>query len=60
VLGEVVKWQLGHPGEPKEECEEWLKAELAAGRISMEDVRPDNEKRPKSGDKEAAVKKRRK
>jgi tRNA nucleotidyltransferase (CCA-adding enzyme) len=60
VLAEVVKWQLGHPGESKEQCGEWLKAELAAGRISIEDVGPSTHtKRPKSGP-EAAVKKTRK
>jgi tRNA nucleotidyltransferase (CCA-adding enzyme) len=61
VLAEVVKWQLGHPREPKERCEEWLKAELVAGRISIEDVAPNTQmKRPKSGPKEAAVKKTKK
>lgn len=58
MLAEVVKWQLGHPEEPKEQCEEWLKVELTAGRISIEDVAPRTQaKRPKSGPKEAAVKK---
>jgi tRNA nucleotidyltransferase (CCA-adding enzyme) len=38
VLAEVIKWQLGHPGETKEQCAEWLKEELAAGRVSIEDV----------------------
>ena len=61
VLAEVVKWQLGHPGEPKEQCGEWLKAELAAGRIAIEDVGPKAPvKRQKNGSKETAAKKSRK
>ena len=38
VLAEVIKWQLGHLGETKEQCAEWLKGELAAGRLSIENV----------------------
>ena len=38
VLAEVIKWQLGFPGETKEQCAKWLKEELAAGRLSIEDV----------------------
>ena len=61
VLAEVVKWQLGHPGEPKEQCGEWLKAELAAGRIAIEDVGPKAPvKRQKNGSKKTAAKKSRK
>lgn len=61
ALAEVVKWQLGHPGEPKEQCGEWLKAELAAGRIAIEDVGSSAPvKRQKNGSKETAAKKSRK
>jgi len=52
VLDEVIKWQLGHPGETKEQCAEWLKEELAAGRLSIEDA-----KRQGGGPKETATKK---
>ena len=38
ILAEVIKWQLGYPGKTKEQCAEWLKEELAAGRLSIEDV----------------------
>ena len=55
VLAEVIKWQLGHPGETKEQCAEWLKNELAAGRLSIA-----NEARPqRGGPKETATKKTR-
>ncbi|KAF8272389.1 hypothetical protein EI94DRAFT_1769900 [Lactarius quietus] len=61
ALTEVVKWQLGHPGEPKEQCGEWLRAELAAGRIAIEDVGLSTPvKRQKNGSKETAAKKSRK
>ncbi|KAI0271652.1 hypothetical protein BC834DRAFT_967099 [Gloeopeniophorella convolvens] len=50
VLAEVIKWQLGHPGEPKERCGEWLKAELAAGRISTTDAAGAQGKRHKNVD----------
>ncbi|KAI0307470.1 hypothetical protein B0F90DRAFT_1620979 [Multifurca ochricompacta] len=61
VLAEVVKWQLGHPGEPREECAKWLKAELAVGRVSIEDVGPSTQaKRQKNSAEEIAAKKSRK
>jgi len=60
VLAEVIKWQLGHPGETKEQCSEWLRGELAAGRISIEDVAPSAQaKRQRGGPKEIAAKKTR-
>jgi tRNA nucleotidyltransferase (CCA-adding enzyme) len=60
VLTEVIKWQLGHPRETKEQCGEWLKEELAAGRISIEDAGPSAQaKRQRGGPKEAAAKKTR-
>ena len=60
VVAEVIKWQLGHPGETKEQCSEWLRGELAAGRISIEDVAPSAEaKRQRGGSKETAAKKTR-
>ncbi|KZV76945.1 hypothetical protein PENSPDRAFT_679619 [Peniophora sp. CONT] len=31
VLADVVKWQLAHPDGTREQCVEWLKAEVAAG-----------------------------
>lgn len=40
VLAEVIKWQLGYPGKTKEQCAEWLKEELVAGRLSIEDLAP--------------------
>jgi len=52
VLAEVIKWQLGHPGETKEQCAEWLKGELAAGRLSIEDVAS---RRQRGGLKETAT-----
>jgi tRNA nucleotidyltransferase (CCA-adding enzyme) len=55
VLAEVIKWQLGHPGETKEQCAEWLKEELAAGRLSM----VDEARRQRGGSKETAKKKTR-
>jgi tRNA nucleotidyltransferase (CCA-adding enzyme) len=58
VLAEVIKWQLGHTGGTKEQCSEWLRGELAAGRISTEDVAPSaHTKRQKGGPKETAAKK---
>ncbi|KAI9460145.1 hypothetical protein BJY52DRAFT_1186030 [Lactarius psammicola] len=61
VLAEVVKWQLGHPGKPKEQCGEWLRAELAAGRIAIEDVGSSTHvKRQTNSPKETAAKKSRK
>ncbi|KAH9177067.1 hypothetical protein EDB89DRAFT_2112495 [Lactarius sanguifluus] len=61
ALAEVVKWQLGHPGEPKEQCGEWLRGELAAGRITIEDVGSSTHvKRQKNGPKVTAAKKSRK
>jgi tRNA nucleotidyltransferase (CCA-adding enzyme) len=60
VLAEVIKWQLGHPGGTKEQCSEWLKEELAAGRISIEDEAPSYQaKRQRGGPKEATAKKTR-
>ncbi|KAI9509847.1 hypothetical protein F5148DRAFT_1282502 [Russula earlei] len=60
VLAEVIKWQLDHPGETKGQCGEWLKAGLAAGRISIEDVAPNTEaKRQRRGLKGTAAKKTR-
>jgi hypothetical protein len=59
VLAEVIKWQLGHPGESKELCGEWLREELAAGRISIEDVAPSAQaKRQRGGPKETTKKTR--
>ncbi|KAI9445557.1 hypothetical protein H4582DRAFT_1806222 [Lactarius indigo] len=61
ALVEVVKWQFDHPGESKEQCSEWLRAELAAGRIAIEDVGSSTHvKRQKNGSKETAAKKSRK
>lgn len=34
VVTQVVEWQLEHPDGTKEECEAWLQAEHAAGRIN--------------------------
>lgn len=36
VLARVIEWQLRHPEGTKAECEEWLRGEHAAGRISFE------------------------
>ncbi len=55
VLAEVIKWQLGHPGETKEQCAEWLKGELAAGRLSIED----EARRQRGGPKETTTRKTR-
>ncbi len=61
VLAEVIKWQLGHPGETKEQCTEWLKEELVAGRLSIEDEASSatQAKRQRGGPKETATKKTR-
>jgi len=62
VLAEVIKWQLGHPGETKEQCAEWLKEELAAGRLSIENVASSTTtqtRRQRGGPKETATKKAR-
>lgn len=60
VLAEVIKWQLGHPGETKEQCAEWLKEELAVGRVSIEDVVSSTQvKRQRGGPKETTTKKTR-
>lgn len=60
VLAEVIKWQLGHPGDTKEQCAEWLKEELAAGRFSIEDVASSTQaKRQKGGPKGTTTKKAR-
>lgn len=39
VLARIIEWQLAHPEGTKEQCEEWLRAEHAAGRVSF-DVAP--------------------
>ncbi|OSD05776.1 hypothetical protein PYCCODRAFT_1443155 [Trametes coccinea BRFM310] len=52
VLTRVVEWQLEHPEGTKEECEAWLQAENAAGRITAS-----NGKRGKDGDADAKAKK---
>ena len=58
LLDEVIKWQLGHPGGTKEQCGEWLREELAAGRVSIEDRAPSSQaKRQKGGPKMTAGKK---
>ncbi|KAH9994428.1 hypothetical protein BJV77DRAFT_1143975 [Russula vinacea] len=58
VLAEVIKWQLGHPGETKEQCAEWLKEELAAGHVSIEDVTLVTQaKRQRGGPKQTKTKK---
>lgn len=36
VLSRVIEWQLNCPSGTKEECEEWLKGEHAAGKISLQ------------------------
>jgi len=60
VLADVIKWQLGHPGETKEQCGAWLKDELAAGRVSIADAAPlVQAKRQRGGPKETAAKKTR-
>jgi len=60
VLADVIEWQLGHPGETKEQCGVWLKDELAAGRVSIEDaVRSAQAKRPRGGPKETVTKRTR-
>jgi tRNA nucleotidyltransferase (CCA-adding enzyme) len=55
VLAEVIKWQLGYPGETKEQCAEWLKEEFAAGRLSIEG----EAMRQRGGPMETATKKTR-
>ncbi|KAI0757417.1 hypothetical protein C8Q80DRAFT_1133528 [Daedaleopsis nitida] len=35
VLARVVEWQLEHPEGTKEECEAWLRAEQAAGNVTV-------------------------
>ncbi|KAI9059577.1 hypothetical protein FKP32DRAFT_1579611 [Trametes sanguinea] len=52
VLARVVEWQLERPAGTKEECEAWLQAEHAAGRITAS-----NGKRGKEGDADAKAKK---
>ncbi|KAI0700413.1 hypothetical protein BC835DRAFT_1404849 [Cytidiella melzeri] len=39
VLANIIEWQLAYPNGTREECEEWLKAEQIAGRISF-DISP--------------------
>ncbi|EKM60714.1 uncharacterized protein PHACADRAFT_110357 [Phanerochaete carnosa HHB-10118-sp] len=39
VLARITEWQLRHPEGTKAQCEEWLRSEHAAGRISF-DVAP--------------------
>jgi tRNA nucleotidyltransferase (CCA-adding enzyme) len=36
VLSNIVEWQLEHPEGTKDACEQWLKDERAAGRISFD------------------------
>ena len=36
VLASIVEWQLEFPEGTKEECEQWLRAQQAAGKISFE------------------------
>jgi len=50
VLAEVIKWQLGHPGGTKELCGEWLREELVAERISVEDGAPSSQAKRQRGD----------
>ncbi|KAI0638969.1 hypothetical protein C8Q77DRAFT_1078625 [Trametes polyzona] len=52
VLARVVEWQLEHPQGTKEECEAWLRAEHAAGRITVSAA-----KRVGGGDADAKTKK---
>jgi len=61
VLAEVIKWQLGHPGKTKEQCADWLKEELAAGHLSIEDAPSSTTqaKRQRGGPKETTTKKTR-
>jgi len=60
VLADVIEWQLGHPGGTKEQCGVWLKDELAAGRVSIEDAAPSAQaKRQRGGLEETAAKKTR-
>jgi tRNA nucleotidyltransferase (CCA-adding enzyme) len=56
VLARVIEWQLEHPSGSKDECAGWLKAERAAGRITVDDpvAAP---KRGKGGAGEGAAKK---
>lgn len=35
VLARIIEWQLDHPTGTKEDCEEWLRNEYAAGRITV-------------------------
>ena len=35
VLARVVEWQLENPSGKKDECEEWLRGEHAAGRVTV-------------------------
>ncbi|KAI0005366.1 hypothetical protein BJV74DRAFT_762033 [Russula compacta] len=58
ALAEVIQWQLGHPGKTKQECGEWLKEELAAGRVSIEDIASSTQaKRQRGGPQETVAKK---
>jgi tRNA nucleotidyltransferase (CCA-adding enzyme) len=47
VLAKVVEWQLGHPDGSKEDCKFWLKDELKAGKIAVDEC--DGSKRGTSG-----------
>lgn len=37
VLTQIIEWQLGNPHGTMDECEEWLRAEKAAGRIRTDE-----------------------
>ncbi|KAI0935817.1 hypothetical protein AcV5_004134 [Taiwanofungus camphoratus] len=56
VLSRVVEWRLEHPEGTKGECEAWLRAEHAAGRISV-DVGPPASKRVKGDSAGSTAKK---
>ena len=52
VLEKVVEWQLEHPEGTKEDCEQWLRADHLAGKISF-DVSPTRAAPAKRGRGEA-------
>ena len=61
VLARVVEWQLEHPVGDKDACTAWLKAEFAAGRISVEAApAATSSKRGKTGGSGSAPKKAKK
>lgn len=52
ALASVVEWQLAHPDGTKEQCEQWLRDERAAGRINLDvtsNARPAQSKRRNEG-----------